>query len=226
MVAALQFFSDFAALIFLLLLVGAMFAIRGLVRARRERLGAVFGLETELARRHTRQAVAMLSIIGFLVLAEFVVVVFLTPILPALAILSRSTENLGALPADTIPPEILQTLNATTPVATSTAESSGCIPAQIMLSFPASGQEIRGKITLIGTADIPNFGFYKYEFAPVGVDVWATIQAGRVALQNDELGAWDTSELTPGDYLLRLVVTDNQGQALPACVVPVRIRAP
>lgn len=226
MVAALQFFSEYAFLIFLLLLMAALFSVRGLARARRERREAVFGLETELAQRHVRQAVAALSVVTLFALAEFVVVVFLTPILPALAILATPSRNPAALPTSTLPPEILQTLNAATPAATATAEVSGCIPAQIMLTSPKPGQEIRGKITLVGTADIPNFGFYKYEFAPAGSEAWATIQAGREARQDRDLGIWDTSELTPGDYLLRLVVTDNQGQAFPACVVPVRVHAP
>jgi hypothetical protein len=37
------------------------------------------------------------------------------------------------------------------------------------------------------------------------------------------LGQWDTTSVPPGDYQLRLVVTDNQGQALPACVISVRV---
>lgn len=226
MIAVLEFFSDYAIVIFLLLLVGAMFAIRGLVRARRQQTEAVFGLEIELARRHTRQAAALLCLVLVLALAEFVVVAFIAPLLPTLAALSKPAGNVAAVPTSTIPPEILQTLNATTPAATSTVEISGCIPAQIMITSPTPGQEIRGKITLVGTADIPNFGFYKYEFSPLGTDVWFTVQAGREARQDADLGTWDTSELIPGDYLLRLVVTDNRGQALPACVVPVRVRAP
>jgi hypothetical protein len=71
--------------------------------------------------------------------------------------------------------------------------------------------------------NISNFGFYKYEVAPQGSDTWATISAGRAIVNNGSLGRWDTTALTPGDYQLRLVVTDNQGQALQACVVPVRV---
>jgi hypothetical protein len=43
---------------------------------------------------------------------------------------------------------------------------------------------------------------------------------------NDDLGPWDLSQLNPGDYLLRLVATDNEGKAMPACQIPVRITAP
>jgi len=226
MVEVLQFLYDYAGLIYLLLLLGAIFAIRQLARARGEQRQAVFGLEKELARRHTSRAAAALSIIGFLALAEFIVIVFLIPALPALTFLTAPTLQFGALPTSTIPPQLLETLNASTPASTAPAESAGCIPAQITITSPKAGEEIRGQVTLMGTADIPNFGFYKYEFAPAGTELWTTVQAGNEPVQDNKLGTWDTSELTPGDYLLRLVVTDNQGEAFPACVVPVRILAP
>lgn len=226
MIAALQFFSDYSVVVFLLLLVGGIFAVRGLGRARAEKTEAVFILEHELAQRHLRQSTAILVTVLLLILSEILVVVFLTPILPELTLNSQSDGHLSVIPTHTIPAEIMQTLNASTPASTSTVSISGCIPAQIMLTYPAPGQEVRGKIALIGSADIPNFGFYKYEFSPIGMDIWSTIQAGREVIQNDDLGIWDTSELTPGDYLLRLVITDNQGDVFPACVVPIRIKAP
>ena len=77
-----------------------------------------------------------------------------------------------------------------------------------------------------GTASIQDFGFYKYEVAPLGTETWATISAGRDRVSEGSLGQWDTTSLSPGDYQLRLVVTDNQGQALPACVVDVRVAPP
>jgi hypothetical protein len=92
-----------------------------------------------------------------------------------------------------------------------------------MLTSPKPGEEIKGSIELTGTVNISNFGFYKYEVAPQGSETWATISAGRNIVVNGPLGRWDTTAMTPGDYQLRLVVTDNEGQALQACVVPVRI---
>jgi hypothetical protein len=109
---------------------------------------------------------------------------------------------------------------------TATAQATGCIPGQIDITTPKSGDTVNGSIELVGTADVPNFGFYKYEFAPLGSDTWATILANNKVIQDGNLGNWDTSAITPGDYQLRLVVSDNQGNNLPACVVPVRIIAP
>jgi hypothetical protein len=100
------------------------------------------------------------------------------------------------------------------------------MPGEIFLVSPEPGQEVSGTVTLVGTVDVGNFGFYKYEVAPQGSDTWATISAGRNVVRNGDIGLWDTSTLTPGDYQLRLEVTDNQGQAYPACIVPVRVLAP
>jgi hypothetical protein len=73
--------------------------------------------------------------------------------------------------------------------------------------------------------DIPNFGFYTYEIARPGESIWLPIQVGREIKQEAVLGTWDTSALTPGEYLLRLVVTDNQGNALEPCVIGVMVLA-
>ncbi len=95
-----------------------------------------------------------------------------------------------------------------------------------MLTSPKPGDIIKGQVTLVGTADVPNFGFYKYEFSALGADVWYTIQANPQVTDGGNLGNWDTSEVTPGDYNLRLVVFDNQGNPFPPCVVPVRVQSP
>jgi hypothetical protein len=226
MVSILHFFSRYVIVIYLILFIGLMFAIRTLVRARLERNASLYGLERETAYRHLSQGVAALTLIIFLAIAEFSVIVFLAPNLPATAMIGTSTMNPLITPVFTIPPELLGTIGLLTPVATQTPQTSGCIPGQIMITSPKAGDVISGQVKLVGTADIPNFGFYKYEFSPVGTDVWSTVQANREVKQDAELGTWDTSEVTPGDYNLRLVVLDNQGNPLPACIVPVRVSIP
>jgi hypothetical protein len=226
MAAILHFFTSYAILIYLLLAIGLMFAVRSLVKARHEMGESLYGLEREIAHRHTSQALAALSLIVFLAVAEMVLAVFLAPNLPAVSLLITPTMNPLITPQYTIPPELLATLGVTTAEASPTAQTTGCIPGQIMITSPKPGDVIKSQAILLGTANIPNFGFYKYEFAPLGTDVWSTIQANREVKQDEELGRWDTSEVSPGDYNLRLVVTDNQGNAFPPCVVPVRVAAP
>ena len=226
MAAILHFFTNYAILIYLLLVIGMIFACRSLVRARLEMSESLYGLERETAHQHTSQAVTALSLIVFLGIAELGLTVFLVPNLPALSLLVTPTMNPLITPTNTIPPELLATIGGLTPVSTPTPQTTGCIPGQIMITSPKPGDVVKGQVILVGTASIPNFGFYKYEFAPLGTDVWSTIQANNKVRQDFELGRWDTSEVLQGDYNLRLVVLDNQGNALPPCIVPVQVAAP
>ena len=225
MSAILNFFHDYAFLIYLLLAIGLMFAIRGLLRGRREMGESVFGLERESAHRHTRQGVAAISLITILAIAEMALTVFLAPNLPAISLLGTPTMNPLITATTTIQGDLLATYGLT-PVSIPTLQTTGCIPGQIMITYPKPGDIIKGKVTLIGTADIPNFGFYKYEFSPFGSEIWTSIQANHSVKQDTDLGNWDTGEVSPGDYNLRLVVIDNQGNILPPCIVPVRVAAP
>jgi hypothetical protein len=226
MQAILNFFIRYAALIYVLLALGLVLGFRRLSQARGEIREAVYGLEQEIARRHNAQAISALTLVGFFAAAEFILVVFLAPNLPGFSQLSTPTMNPLAVATGTLQAGALETLGVVTPASTATIQAAGCIPGQIDITFPKAGDEIKGKISLIGTADIPNFGFFKYEFSPAGSNVWSTIQADRSIKTDESLGNWDTSAIPPGDYELRLVVTDNQGNELPACVVPVHIKAP
>ena len=52
--------------------------------------------------------------------------------------------------------------------------------------------------------------------------MWTTIAAGNMTIQNAPLGGtWDTGSLPPGEYELRLVVSDNTNNQLPPCVIMV-----
>jgi hypothetical protein len=95
-----------------------------------------------------------------------------------------------------------------------------------MLASPEDGAEVTGVITLTGTADLQNFGFYKYEVQRPDEPVWLTIQAGRNTVVDAPLGQWDTRTLRTGEYLLRLVVTDNQGNSPSPCTIKVYVNNP
>jgi hypothetical protein len=73
---------------------------------------------------------------------------------------------------------------------------------------------------------VPNLGFYKYQWARPDAEVWTDIAAGNQPKVEGQIGFWNTTQLIPGDYLLRLVVLDNQNQTFPPCVIPVRVLQP
>jgi hypothetical protein len=75
----------------------------------------------------------------------------------------------------------------------------------VNLISPSNGSRISGNVSIIGTADIPNFGFYTLEVARPGDTIWLPNQVGQQPVKNDALGAWDTTAIL-GEYMLRLVV--------------------
>jgi hypothetical protein len=186
---------------------------------------AVYGLERETATRRLVTAATMLFIIALIALSIFSLVSFIAPAYPrSVSIATQTIEPLAtgtitAIPFTT-PQEDLVMIETPSPKG----EMSGCVPGQIEWTYPVADQEISGIVTLKGIINLQNMGFYKYEYNQPGSENWVTIAAGN-QLKNDEPlgGAWDTGQIVPGDYLLRLVVSDNQNNLLPACEIPIRI---
>lgn len=215
--------ASYEELIYIALAIGAMFAFRRMWRAWREWRDSVYGLEREFALRRLGQATAAAFLVLALIFVEFSVATFIAPSLPASDILATPTLDLLLTPAGTQSP-VDATQAALSPVTQEVPSGmSGCIPDEIMITSPEPGAEVSGTVKIVGTANVPNFGFYKYEVARLGAQEWATISAGREPAQSKELGEWNTSSLTNGDYFLRLVITDNVGVALEPCVIAVRV---
>jgi hypothetical protein len=215
--------ASYEPLIYIALAIGAMFAFRRMWRSWREWRDSVYGLEREFALRRLGQATAAAFLILALVFVEFFVATFIAPSLPATDILATATLDLLTTPAGTLSPE--QATQAALSPATPEVQTgmSGCVPETIMITAPEPGADVSGTVDITGTANIPNFGFYKYEIALQGSQNWATISAGREPKVNTTLGPWNTTSLTNGEYFLRLVITDNVGMALEPCVIAVRV---
>lgn len=209
--------------IYVLLGIAAMFALRSVWLSWSEWRKAVFGLEKEIAYQRLRTNSAVTIVLFMVGLSQFCMVTFVVPYLPAITFTFTATPDLtNALTANT--PDAQQTPE--TEILFSPPEITGCVPGEIIISSLESRQEISGRIILLGSADVEDFGFYKYEYSQQGAENWVTIAAGREPVQDDELGAWDTSTLLPGDYEIRLVVVTGTGESLPACTIPVRIVEP
>lgn len=215
--------ASYEPLIYIALAIGGLFAFRRMWRSWREWRDSVYGLEREFALRRLAQATAAAFFILALVFVEFFIATFIAPSLPATDVLATPTLDLLLTPAETLSPE--QATQAALSPVTQEAPSgmSGCIPEQLMITFPEPGDEVSGTVEITGTANAPNFGFFKYEVAPMGSQNWATISAERDPKVNEVLGQWNTSSLTNGFYFLRLVITDNIGVPLEPCVIAVRV---
>jgi len=142
--------------------------------------------------------------------------------------LATPTIDLLATPTVTLPAGTRPAATATgLAITVATATSEGCKAGSIEWTYPKNGGQLKGTVILKGTVNVDNLGFYKYEFSQAGSTTWTTIAAGNTRLVDKDLGGqWNTANLVPGDYNLRLVVADNQNTLLPACVINIRIVSP
>ncbi len=222
----LRFFEQYEGLIYLLLAIGGLVVFRVLWQAWRTWRVAVFALEKEIAFQQVRMYGVFFLLLLIIAITQFCMVTFIAPFIPALEQIPTPTINLltpaATDPAATAPAPGEQT----PPTATSQPLGEGCVPGQVNITSPALDAQVKGIVVLTGTVDVPNLGFYRYEYAPLGSEQWITIAAGDMVKKDEELGSWDTSQLAPGDYRLRLLASDNAGNNLPACIIPLRILAP
>jgi hypothetical protein len=225
----LRFLEEYEAWFYIISGGLALIFIRKMLMAWSELRNAVFGLERELANRRFISAMTAIILIIFFTGTEFILVSFIAPGLPDIQTLATPTISVDGTPI-LATAEANGTQLAPMPVEstqlTPAAVTEGCEPGKIEWQSPTAGEEISGTVTLEGTVNPDNFGFYKYEFSQAGSDSWTTIAAGNEKHVEGELGTWSTGDMPQGDYLIRLVVVDNQNQPYPACVLPVTITAP
>lgn len=213
--------GTYESLIYISLAILGLFVFRRMWGAWREWRDAVFTLEREFALWRLVRVTAMGLLVLALFFVEFYIATFIAPSLPASDLMVTPTLDLLVSPPPTLTGvDPTQVAPPTQPVQSG---MSGCVADQIMITSPKPGEEVKAVVDLIGTASVPNFGFYKYEIAPVGTQSWATVAAEREPKNDELLGKWNTLSLSNGDYFLRLVITDNVGEALEPCVIAVRV---
>lgn len=235
MQAILQFLTTYEAWIYGLIGLVGLIYLRRLLLAWNEWRTAVFGLERESAQRRLSSSLTVVVLLVLFAVVEFAMVSFVAPQAPAENMLPTPTLDVlaTAIPTLSVEEPTPQNLVGVQPTLPAAVQSS-CIAGQIEWLSPQADEEISGAVDLVGLVGVTNLGFFKYEYASAGVDNWSTIAAGNSTVLEQEdpeklnqfQGVWNTDQLVPGDYQLRLVVTDNENQLLPICVIPVRVIAP
>lgn len=224
---ALQFFRVNEIWIYVILGILGAWQVRKFALAWEELRGAFFGLEREAAQSRVNSAATMVVLLILMAVAEFTLVTFVVPTLPGANPLPTAMLDLLATPTTTLPaptqnPDETQ---EATPTPSEFPAAEGCVAGQINLTFPQNGSRVSGSITVRGSADIPNFGFYSLQIAHPGDVIWLPIQVGQQPVQNETLGIWPTSSLTPGEYMFKLEVTDNVGNELTPCIIQLTVEA-
>ncbi len=224
MIEFLRYLKDLEYLIYIVIGGFAVWQIRNFYLAWEELRAAAFGLERESAQTRLNRSAALLVVLLFLVTAEFGLVSYIIPSIPGVDPLPTATIDLLATPTATIVIEEESTPEALAATPSGTAVlQSGCLPEVLIITSPENGSTVSGIMEIEGTANIPDFGFYKFEVSALNSENWLTIQAGDAPKTEGALGFWDTTQLEPGNYSLRLVVVDNQGIAQDPCAVDVYV---
>lgn len=224
MTSLLRLLTQYEFLFYLVIsIILVVFGLR-VWRAWREWSTSLFGLEKEHKQQQINQGISVLIITIALGIGLFVLTTFVAPSVPGVQLVPTPTADLTAQPTLTIStPTISMTTTGLIPTLAAILDM-GCVPDKVQWTDPINGDGISGKYVLKGTVNVPNLGYYKFEYAPADSENWTTIAAGNRTIMNEPLGgSWDTGSLTPGEYKLRLVVTNNQNEPLPECIINVMI---
>jgi hypothetical protein len=223
MAEALLFLEEYQGWVYLVLGLAVLVYLRLTWRWYRSRRETIFSLEREQATDRLTRSATLLGLALALLAATF----FATTVLgPSMPVSERPTAlpTVSLLVTATFVQSEAEALMTSTPLPTTEVDSAGCANTLATILTPATGESLTGAVEITGTADIPNFAFYKYEYISLTPGaVWRAIGAGTRTTRDSLLGTWDTTLVLPGEYALRLVVTDTAGNAPQPCVILVRV---
>ncbi len=214
--------------IYLLLGMLGLVYLRSTFGAWHEYRAAFFSLERDRARERLVRGVLLLALCLVSVVGVFIIANFASPAVPVeklptpvptVSLLAEPGSAQPAAPGDA----------QATPIPGQEAAQSGCENPNATILAPEDGETVSGVVEIRGVASIPAFAFYKIELREGGSQEWRAILAGTEPVceegcpVDDVLGRWDTSLLVPGEYALRLVVTDAVGNAPLPCTLSLRV---
>jgi len=186
---------------------------------------AKFGLEKEIAQKKIRGSLTVIFLLLLFGVSNFILVSVASIRVPGISRVATPTINLELANESSSENAELMQVTPDIPQQTQTAIAlTGCIPNELEWISPRPGDEVSGSVELKGTVNVPNLGFYKYEFRSQGDESWTPISAGNRPIIEEAFGGnWNTDLLEPGIYVLRLMVSDNQNNLLKPCEIEVRV---
>ncbi len=228
-------------LFYIILGLVALFFIRLMWLARKDRTRSIFTLERENATvRMTRAFIGLIIVLGLML-----GVYYLSLAVPEIVPPSPSTPTptpIVALPptptppillptpspTPTLPPTALPTIETeatpTPPSAPVVAPPTNCPNPGVNITQPGPTTPINGVVQIMGAATIDNFDYYKFEFRIPSNDEWVFIQRFNNPVPEGVLGSWNSDTVPPGNYEFRLVVVDTTGNFPTPCVVGLNVQ--
>lgn len=97
---------------------------------------------------------------------------------------------------------------------------------QLAISSPSEGQIVQGMVVVSGNVTVLGFSSYELSFSynDDPTQTWFILTTSSLPVFESELGTWDTSTLTDGDYTLRLRVFLLDGTVQETTVSGLRVR--
>jgi hypothetical protein len=99
----------------------------------------------------------------------------------------------------------------------------GCLADQVNITLPSNGQVIFENQPVMGTANIQNFGYYRFEIRNIEEGgEFGVMEADYTSpVTNGPLGQLIPQNFVPGEYRFRLAVFDTTGSTRGACEISV-----
>lgn len=82
-----------------------------------------------------------------------------------------------------------------------------------VIDWPVTGELIQGAVVVRGSTPIEGLRYYEVDYA-LSSDpnqVWVLVQEGTTPIQNGILAVWDTTSIPDGQYNLRLLIDQTNG---------------
>lgn len=252
---SLVFFIENIALgLYILSSGGILFMLYRLQRARRELAISQFKLEREHALVRRASAITFGGLLIELMIGVWAVANLTAPTLRDIRIGENENNRVAGAPTkfathELVPgaplsldtggavqeeQEIFATPEPTaTPVGTIIPDApaaTGCSRDSAWFLIPANGQLIFETTSIIGTANIGNFAFYKFEVksATIPGAEFATLGSGNITepVVEGPLGEIVPLNFAPDEYRFRITVFDNTGWMAATCEVTIHISEP
>lgn len=225
----------------------AIFFLRLIWLARRDRSRSIFSLERESATVKMTRAFAGLMIILALMLGVYYLSLITPTIVPPPPDTPTPTPII-ALPPTPTPPPLLPTPTPTTTPAPTIAPSEvfpeqdtptppaaptpslsvgsppNCPNPAARITQPGDGATVIGLVQVQGSATIDSFEYYKFEFQDPGSGEWVFVSRFDNPVSGGVLGAWNSDTVPPGTYQFRLVVVDKTGNFPEPCQVTYQVQ--
>ena len=244
MASFVRLIEQFAIVLYLACLGGLIWAVRSAWTAMQDRNTTLYALEREAAESRAGRAIVR----GLAFIALGAIIYFIARVVaPSLPAEDAPTPTLAGpvmtltptstpYPTPTLEPSptpngtidaTLRGVESIEPPTPAPIPSASCPDPNVQITAPGNGQIFSGSFQVFGTANIPNFAFYKFVLngPATNFENRTATDVFKSPVVNNYLGTLDPTIWlqNPGTYRVSLVAVDNVGNEAPPCAITLQI---